>query len=80
MEVIPLAVGNVGNQTLWFSEFVNDYFDDFNIQFLIVPAENINFADFALSQNGKNPVTTILNIQPVTNVQPFAVYRKWIAV
>ena len=71
--VVAFAVGHVGDQALGFSEFCQDDLYDFDIGFLVVAAEVVDFSDFAFFQYGEDAVAVVFDVKPVADVEALSV-------
>lgn len=71
--VVAFAVGHVGDQALGLSEFCQDDLYDFDIGFLVVAAEVVDFSDFAFFQYGEDAVAVVFDVKPVADVEALSV-------
>ena len=55
-----------------------DNFHDFDVCFLVVTTEVINFTYSPLLQHGKDTIAVILNIEPITHIQSLSINRQWL--
>ncbi len=71
--VVSGPVLDVGDQALRLSENAQDAFDDLDVRDVVIAAEVIDFAGFALSKDGVNAGAVVHDIDPIADVQAIAV-------
>ena len=64
------------NQAFRFAQLFADDFHNLDILLLVVPADVVNLAHAALVDNQVNRLAVIFHIQPVADIQAFAVDRQ----
>ena len=78
--VVPLAVGDKGDEGLRLSERVADELDNIEVLHLVVAAYVVDLTLSALADDEIDRAAVILDIQPVTHVQALAIYRQWLII
>ena len=73
---MAMSISNMSDKTLWFSKLLKNNLYNLDIGLFAMSTEVVDLSDLALLQNCKNSIAVILNIEPVTNIQTLAIYRK----
>ena len=75
-QVVPLPVGDVGDEALGLAELAADQAHDVDVAHLVVAADVVHLADAAVVDHKVDGPAVIADIQPVAHVQPPAVHRQ----
>ena len=78
--IVSLAVGDVGDQTLRLAQLLADQSYDVDVPHLIVAADVVDLAHPSVADDEVDGLAVILHIQPVPDVQSFAVHRQWLVI
>ena len=77
---MSFSVRNIGDQALRLSEFTAYQLHNVDVAYLIVSADVVDLADLPVLKDHVDCLAVILNIQPVTDIQPLSVYRQRLVV
>jgi hypothetical protein len=58
---------------------LTDRFDDFDICLFVVPADVVDLANTTSLKNFADSPAVITYMQPVSNLEPFAIHGQWLA-
>ena len=78
--VVPLAIGNVRDQTFRLAELFADDLDDVDVSHFVMTADVVHLSDASFVNDQIDRATVIFNIKPVANVESFAINRKRLVV
>lgn len=74
--VMPMPIGDVGDQGLGLTELLQDDLHDLDVGFLVMASEVIHLADPSFLQYGQDAPAVILDIEPIPDVQPLPIDGK----
>lgn len=73
---MAFSVLDVGYKGFRFIKLFEDYSDDVDVGLFVMTAEVVYLSDFSFLKALEDAVAVILDIEPVTNIEAFAVNRK----
>ena len=71
--IVPLAVGDVGDEALRFAKFFANQFNYVNVSHLVMPTNVVDLSYTSFVNNKVNRLAVILDIKPIADVFAFAV-------
>ena len=74
--IVSLTIRNICDKALGLAEFLADQLNDIDITLLVMSADIIDLTDGSLVDDKVDSFAVILNIEPVTYIQSFAVDRE----